>query len=279
MIGSKTFYCMPPTLQPTVPGDLDTPVNAIYIKGVCAGFVRFKLARPPVKDVAWHCWTIFLASNCGLDLSPFVEKVTFVIHKDFSSYIRSVYDPPYETTVIGQLGFEAFIHITYRDSKLPPSIISIKIVINSDDYTREIYPDMLVFVNPRFWFSRLLDIERICTKQSSILHHLNIQQFVRQENAAGHVPHIFDSATRAALDDSTPLEETVKREGFPRNGTAFYRTSSLQAEYLYPPSGESVGLYQYNSSANHEFRSSVDRSADFIAKYTSDVRNRKADQH
>lgn len=204
---------MPPAPQPAAPGDLDAPVNAVYIKGICAGFVRFKLARPPTKDVAWHCWTIFLASNCGLDLSPFVEKVTFVIHKDFSSYVRSVYDPPYETTVIGQLGFEAFIHITYRDSKLPSSIISISIVIDGDDYTRRIYPDMLVFVNPRFWFSRLLDIERICTKQSSILHHLSMQQFIRQENAMGHIPHVFDSSTKVALSDDVPLEEAVKREG------------------------------------------------------------------
>lgn len=269
---------MPPSLQSTVSGDLDAPVNSIYIKGICAGFVRFKLARPPVKDVAWHCWTIFLASNCGLDLSPFVEKVTFVIHKDFSSYIRSVYTPPYETTVIGQLGFEAFIYITYFDPKLPPSIISIKIIINSDDYTKEIYPDMLVFVNPRLWFSRLLDIERICTKQPSILHHFNIQQFIRQENAAGHIPHVFDSAAKQPLDENTSLEDAVQREGVPRNGTAYYKANNLQVEYLYPPSGESVGLYQCNSSASHELRETIDRSANFIAKFISDIGNRRADQ-
>lgn len=270
---------MPPAPQPAAPGDLDAPVNAVYIKGICAGFVRFKLARPPTKDVAWHCWTIFLASNCGLDLSPFVEKVTFVIHKDFSSYVRSVYDPPYETTVIGQLGFEAFIHITYRDSKLPSSIISISIVIDGDDYTRRIYPDMLVFVNPRFWFSRLLDIERICTKQSSILHHLSMQQFIRQENAVGHIPHVFDSSTKVALSDDVPLEEAVKQEGSPRNGTAFYRTDSLQAEYLYPPAGESVGLYHCCSAATNIFKDTIDRSAEFIAKYVSDICVRKTDQH
>ncbi|EFO64520.1 Hypothetical protein GLP15_974 [Giardia lamblia P15] len=270
---------MPPAPQPITPGDLDAPVSAVYIKGVCAGFVRFKLARPPVKDVAWHCWTIFLASNCGLDLSPFVEKVTFVIHKDFSSYVRSVYDPPYETTVIGQLGFEAFIHITYRDSKLPSSIISISIVIDGDDYTRRIYPDMLVFVNPRFWFSRLLDIERICTKQSSILHHLSLQQFIRQENAVGHIPHVFDSSTKVTLNDGVPLEEAIKQEGSPRNGTAFYKTDSLQAEYLYPPAGESVGLYHCSSAATNIFKDTIDRSAEFIAKYVSDICARKTDQH
>lgn len=274
---------MPPTPQISGPRDLDVPVSAVYIKGVCAGFVRFKLSRPLAREATWHCWTLFLMSNCGLDLSPFVENVTFVIHRDFSSYVRSVYEPPYETTVIGQSGFEAFIHIVYRDSKMAASIISVNIIVDSEDYTVRYYPDMLVFVNPRFWFSRLLDVERICPKRSSVLHHLNVQQFLRQQNAEGRVPYIFDS-TR----DRTPPSDEHRGsnsntdglqtyEGLPRLGTARYRVDNLQTEFVYPHQSESVGLYLVNSAANNAHKNSIEATAGYLAGIFSDAHPKASD--
>ncbi|TNJ29424.1 YEATS family protein [Giardia muris] len=226
---------------------LDVEIPTIYIKGICYGFVRFRLGKSIGRDQDWHCWTLFLHSNCGLDLSPFIEKVSFVIHPDFSQNIRAVYEPPYEITVLGQTGFDARLHVFYRDSSLPPSILHVRIIIDGERYSRRIFPDMLIFIKPKLWFAHLLDIERIAQRQSTILHHLSMTQFLWHQNARGRLPFIYSADTR------TTNTRKVMAEGLMRKGTGrlIAHMTPQELEGTYPPFSmdhdiSTVGAYLFD---------------------------------
>lgn len=221
---------------------LNAPVPAVYMKSIVYGFVRFHLTRAESRE--WHCWSLFLQSNTGQDLSTFISKVSFIIHPDFTLNVRSIYEPPYEISVLGQLSFDAYIHVFYRDPQLPPSFFKVNIAFDGTSYSRRIIPDLLVFVSPRKWFAKLLDIQRPAQVKSGILHHLHTKQFISGENLKGKAPTLID----ATVDGSAQGPATSTFEGSFKEGTRRQIVSFPNYDLIYEPinNTNTVGFYIYD---------------------------------
>ena len=66
----------------------------------------------------WHAWTVFVQSSMNQEQSDYIDRVTFALHVDFADPVRTVFQPPFETSVLGQSECYAYIYIYFRDAQI-----------------------------------------------------------------------------------------------------------------------------------------------------------------
>lgn len=65
-------------------------------------------------DKSFFAWLAYLRSAEGVDLSPFIEKVVFVLHHTFAEPVREVRGHPYVIEEYGYGEFEIVIRVFFR---------------------------------------------------------------------------------------------------------------------------------------------------------------------
>ena len=102
--------------------------NKIVTKGVMYGYVRQQITVPKSdQEPIWHAWTVFIQSSQNQEQSDYVDRVTFALHVDFMDNVRTIFSPPYETTVLGQQECYAYCYVFFKDPTIQPQIFQIKI--------------------------------------------------------------------------------------------------------------------------------------------------------
>lgn len=153
-------------------------VNKIVTKGVMYGYVRMKITDSVDKtQYSWSVWTIFVQSSEGHEMSDYVDHVTFYLHKDFSDNVRTVFNPPYETSTLGALDSYAYAYIFFKDPIIPPQFFQIFVDCTNEVYKKQVRYDNLIFVRPNLQFYRKLQIIRPATRYSGVLHHIQPELF------------------------------------------------------------------------------------------------------
>jgi len=251
--------------------------DSLYVKGVVYGFVRLRLDSTKA-DSDWHCWTLFLQSSHGLDLSPIISKVSFIIHEDFIHPTRSVTEPPYEITVLGKKAFTAIIEVFYRDPTVSPSFFSVTISFqDSERYKRVVRSDVLVFIRPPIEFARLLDIVRPSPVLSGISHHLDSMGFVRRQNILGVIPDLIDEGDVWRRQDTQGKHAQANRaaalagpsapvlRNHTTNYSAYFLHNRLDSVYQYDCDelGGSVGVFEVQADGPGKGERRTDSELEF----------------
>ncbi|CAL6015707.1 YEATS_family protein [Hexamita inflata] len=156
---------------------MEQNVNKIVSKGVMYGFVRQNLQESADSE-NWNAWSIFVQSSQNQEMSDYVDRVTFILHESFSDNKRTVFNPPYETTILGLQECYAYIFIYFKDASVQPQFLQVKIEFTQNQaYQKGVKYDNLIFVRPNIEFYKKLSIIRPSVKQTSLLHHVQPDLF------------------------------------------------------------------------------------------------------
>lgn len=66
------------------------------------------------KEKVFYKWMVYVRGVNHEDLSPFIEKVVFVLHDSFNNNVRAVNNHPFVLEEIGWGQFEILIRIHFK---------------------------------------------------------------------------------------------------------------------------------------------------------------------
>lgn len=143
-----------------------------------------------------------MQSSENHEMSHYIEKVTFVVHKDFEKNVRSVYAPPYELSVFGLEEFDAYIHVFFVDKEVPAQFFKVHIQIQPQKiFQRGVYHDFFIFTRPPRFFYNLLQIVEPARQLSGLLHH-TFPEYFKQSKLGRCVEVREEQHRKQELNDS-----------------------------------------------------------------------------